>query len=84
VKTNFSQESVTLACSTLTLRILCIEPGKVCSKLTYALQTFSTPKVHVFACTRLAGWLAACFVALLYWIQYYNGLVRAHREPRTE
>ena len=44
----------------MTLGIWCTALGKVCSKLTYALQAFSTPKVHIGVCARLAGYLFRC------------------------
>jgi len=40
--------------------------GKVSSKFTYTLQAFSTPRVHLGACARLAGYLFRC-VTIMGW-----------------
>jgi hypothetical protein len=48
----WSQQGITFSSTTLTLGKWC----KVCSKLTYALEAFSTPKIHdLSACSRLVA-----------------------------
>jgi hypothetical protein len=50
----------------MTLGMWCIALGEVCSKLTYTLQAFATPKVHL-GCIRASGRLPVP-------LRYNNGL----------
>ena len=69
-----SQQGVTLYCSTLTVGIWCTALGKVCYKLNYAIQAFSTPRVYFAACARLSGCL----------VRFCNRFIRARKDTGTE